>query len=73
MKFINLKFNLIINLTIVGKGRIICLIYIGILKRITVFVQGNKTLKISKILDTVHNFGPGKEMLSLFCSWILVF
>ena len=28
---------------------------------VTVFAQGNKTLKNSKTLDRGHSFGPGEE------------
>lgn len=43
-----LIYNLIANLTLVGRGQVIYSITIGILMRFIIFVQGNKTLKVSE-------------------------
>ena len=45
-----LIYNLITNLTVVDLGQIIYSITIGIIIRITTFIQGNKMLKISENL-----------------------
>lgn len=63
--FINLQFNLITNLTAVERGRIICFNKNGILMRVTVFAQGNKTVKISENVYSAHTFVQGDKTLRL--------